>query len=53
MPSLAFDNVESLEDAKPQVEQALRAISIEGETWWRSPTPVVPPNKSLERTREG
>ena len=53
MPSLDFDNVESLEDAKPQVERALRAICIEGETWWRSPTPVAPPNKSLERTREG
>jgi len=50
MPSLDFEGVLGPAGAKPQVDVALRAISIEGESWWLNPSPaVVLPNPSLER----
>ena len=50
MPSVDFEGVTEPDGAASQIAAVLRAISIEGETWWLSPSPVVVlPNPSLER----
>lgn len=50
MPSIDFEGVRDANGATSQVHAVLRAISVEGESWWLSPTPaVVLPNPSLER----
>jgi hypothetical protein len=41
-PSLDFEGVKEPEDAKPLAAEVLHAINTEGETWWLSPTPIVP-----------
>jgi hypothetical protein len=51
-PSLDFEGIATSEEARPFANAALGAIESQAEAWWAVPTPVVPPNTSLERTRE-
>ena len=52
-PCLDFEGISTSEEARHIAELAFGAIESQAESWWAAPTPAVPPNKSLERTREG